>query len=133
MTTTNNKILVWPEDKESQEFPLVPVGYTLSAMALPLISAADGRWIARAVHDESGDEGILIFEDDHVIIFLTADEVAMHVAYLLREAWNLIPAIDLTLSPLHAQAVERMRSSWWIEETRKARAFVTSDQQEVQI
>lgn len=131
--STNNQRPIWQEENgEGNEFPLVPVRYTLRAAPVPLISANDGRWIARVVHEESDDEGILIYEDDHEIIFLTADETAMSLAYLLREAWNLIPEVNPTLSTLHARAVEQMRSLWWMEETRKARALVKGclDEQE---
>jgi len=114
------------------EPPQVPFGFEARSTPAPLISAADGRWIVRAADEESGNEGILVYEDSRAIVFMTADEVAMYLAYLIREGWNLIPEIDFSLSEAHAQAGEQMRSLWWLEETRKARAWVNTrlDQQE---
>ena len=123
---TMNKVMV------EEEMPCVPYGYTLRATPAPLISAADGRWIGRAVYDESGDEGMLFYEDALKVAFLTADEVAMSLAYFLGEAWTLIPEMDVTLSPLHAQAVDHLRSLWWQEETRKARALMNERREEMQ-
>lgn len=120
---------VYNETRE-EERACAPSGYTLRAIPAPLISSTDGRWIARAVYDESGDEGTLIYEDAQAMLFLTADEVAMQVAYLTCEAWNLIPGVDTTLSEAHARAIEVLRSLWWLEETRKARALLHVDQQE---
>lgn len=128
-----------PQDKPVLciEPPQVPFGFEVRAAPAPLISAADGRWIVRAADEESGNEGILVYEDSRAIVFMTADEVAMYLAYLIREGWNLIPEIDLALSEAHAQAGEQMRSLWWLEETRKSRALVNrcllDQQEEVQV
>ncbi len=127
-TPMNNEGERWQDND-----PCVPIGYSLKAAPAPLISAADGRWIARASYDESGDEGILIYEDAQAMLFLTADEVAMQVAYLMREAWNLIPDCDPALSEAHSRAIEQMRSLWWMQETRKARVLVMSQHEEVRI
>ena len=136
MTLSTNNYSSLMQDEEprvwgKEEDILVPCGYSLRAAPAPLISANDGRWIARVVDVESGSEGILIYEDRHAIVFLTADEVVTQLAYFIREAWNLIPEVDTTLSETHAQMIEHMRSMWWIEETRKARAVVNAslDQQ----
>lgn len=125
----------WQDEGAVEEIqePCVPLGYSLRAAPAPLISVNDGRWIARASYDESGEEGILIYEDAQAMLFLTADEVAMQIAYLMREAWNLIPEVDTTLSEAHTRAIEVMRSLWWFEETRKARAVVLSPQEEAHV
>ncbi len=107
--------------------PHVPFGFVLQAEPAPLLTPKDGRYIVRAIDEESGGaEGILIYEDYHLVTFLTADEVATHLAYLMREGVSLISAMNPALSEAHALGMEYMRSLWWQEETRKTRALVNA-------
>lgn len=115
--------------------PHVPFGFVLRAEPAPLLTAKDGRYIVRAAEEESESEGLLIYEDYRTVAFLTADEAAAYLMYFIKEGWNLLPNIDLALSHVHAQAVEHMRSLWWLEETRKTREWVNAhlnQQDEVQ-
>ena len=73
--------------------PHIPFGFALRAEPTPLLTARDGRWVGRATDEESGTEGILIYEDYRVVNFMTADETAAYLMYFIKEGWNLVPAL----------------------------------------
>ena len=94
---------------EQQEQAQLPAGFTLLATPLALLGPQDGRYIARVFAQDCQSEGILIYEDDHEILFSTADEAVIEAMYILREAWQLLPACDPTISLNHADAMEYIR------------------------
>lgn len=107
------------------EPPRVPFGFLVRSEPAPLFTAKDVRWVVRAIDEECGNaEGILIYEEDRVVAFLNADEVAAYLFYLSKEGWNLISECTPALSEAHTQGVELLRSMWWMQETRKARALL---------
>ena len=103
MTTCNKNI---PEQEQTQ----LPACFTLLATPLALLGPQDGRYIARVFAQDCQSEGILIYEDDHEILFSTADEAVVEAMYILREAWPLLAVCDPTISLNHADAMEYLRS-----------------------
>ena len=103
------------------EPPAVPHGFVARAASMPLISPQDGFYLARVVEEESSEEGILFYEGSREVVFLSDQESAACLLYLLREARSLLSTSSLELQ---AQMREQLRSLWWEEETRKTRAFV---------
>jgi len=94
---------------EQQEQAQLPAGFTLLATPLALLGPQDGRYIARVFAQDCQSEGILIYEDDHEILFSTADEAIIQAMYILREAWPLLAACDSTISLTHADAMQYIR------------------------
>ena len=137
--TPPSKTYAWQQDVATNpiEPPQLPADFILMTDAQPLITALDVRWVARVFDKQSGTEGLLIYEDNREVAHLTADEIVGMLSYLIREASALLPVCDPTISATHAQTMEQLRSLWWTEETRKARAVLaqvgsTSHEQEVQ-
>jgi len=102
----------------------VPAGFTLLASPVLLLTPGDGRYIVRVHAQDYQADGILVYEDNQEVAFFSADEAIIQAMYILREARQLLPACDPTVSPAHEDAMEYIRSLWWAEETRKTRAFV---------
>ncbi len=123
-TILGNAIPTWQQDEQVIEPPRLPHTFILKAEAVPLLSSGDGRWIARVYDTLSETEGLLIFEDDTEVAYLTADEAISTTGYLIREANTLLAVCDVTRSESHARTVDQVRSLWWAEETRKARAIL---------
>ncbi|MBA2676815.1 MAG: hypothetical protein H0U76_00210 [Ktedonobacteraceae bacterium] len=138
MMTPSSKTYAWQQDVAVNpiEPPQLPADFILMTDAQPLITALDVRWVARVFDKQSGTEGLLIYEDNREVAHLTADETIGMLSYLIREASALLPVCDPTISAAHAQTMEQLRSLWWMEETRKARAVLaqgsTSQEQEAQ-
>lgn len=130
MTTISTSMLqtatIWQERQgvRSLEQPRLPSDFVLTAQAMPLLTPNDGRWIARVFHIPSESEGLLIFEDQYEVVYFTSDEIVTSVAYTIREVPALLATCDVTFSDAHARTVDHLRSVWWKEETRKARAIL---------
>jgi hypothetical protein len=106
----------------------VPEGYTLISEPVPLLTAWDGRWIARA-RDGGGEgegegEGVLIYEDQRCCVFLVADEALSALAYLMQEGLHLVAHCYPELAGNHTQIIEHLRALWWLKETRKTKAML---------
>ena len=136
---TTSKTYAWQQDQlvNPVEPPRLPDDFILMTDAQPLLSALDGRWVARVFDTQSDTEGLLVYEDNRTVAHLTADEMVGMLTYIIREAASLLSVCDPTLSEAHVQTMEQLRSLWWMEETRKARAVLaqmgsTSHEQEVQ-
>ena len=112
------------QDEQVIEPPRLPHNFILRTEAQPLLSSGDGRWIACVYDTLSETQGLLIFEDDMEVAYLTADEAISTTGYFIREANTLLSACDVTYSESHARTVDQVRSMWWAEETRKARAIL---------
>ncbi len=124
--TTGNKIPVWQQDEQVSPIapPQLPPHFVLKAEAIPLMSVNDGRWIARVYHSLSATEGLLIFEDQEKVVYLTPDEAISSLAYFIREAAVLIPLCDATLSQTHLRTIQNLYALWLMEEKHKARAVL---------
>jgi len=127
--TTCNKIPVWQQDEQMDPIPppQLPPGFVLKAEAIPLLGIYDGRWIARVYHSLSATEGLLIFEDQEEVVYLTADEAISSLAYFIREAAVLLPLCNVTRSDTHARTLEHLQTLWWMEEKHKARVVLEID------
>jgi len=123
-TSLRNDPYIWQQDEQVIEPPHLPLTFILRTDAVPLLSSGDGRWIARVYDTLSETEGLLIFEDSMEVAYLTADEAISTIGYFIREANTLLAACDVTRSEGHARTVDQVRSMWWVEETRKARAIL---------
>ncbi len=124
--TTLSKIPVWQQDEQGDPIPppQLPPDFILRAEAIPLMSVNDGRWIARVYHSLSATEGLLIFEDQEKVVYLTPDEAISSLAYFIREAAVLIPLCDATLSQTHLRTIQNLHALWLMEEKHKARAVL---------
>ena len=123
-TALRNDTSTRQQDEQVIEPPHLPLTFILRTDAMPLLSSGDGRWIARVYDTLSETEGLLIFEDDTEVAYLTADEAISTTGYVIREANTLLAVCDVTRSESHARTVDQVRSMWWAEETRKARAIL---------
>jgi len=124
--TTLSKIPVWQQDEQVDPIPppQLPPDFVLKAEAIPLMSVNDGRWIVRVYHSLSATEGLLIFEDQEEVVYLTPDEAISSLAYFIREAAVLLPLCDTTRSEEHLRTIHRLYNLWLVEEKHKARAVL---------
>ena len=104
--TTHAEPLLSQEQEQAQ----LPVGFVPLAAPMLLLTPGDGRYIARVYAEDYQTDGILVYEDGLEVAFFSADEAIIQAMYILREAWQLLPACDPTMSPAHADAVEYVRS-----------------------
>ena len=93
----------------SQEQAQLPVGFVQLAAPMLLLTPGDGRFIARVYAEDYQTDGILVYEDCLEVAFFSADEAVIQAMYILREAWQLLPACDPTISLNHADAMEYIR------------------------
>ncbi len=123
---TTSKTYAWQQDPSVSpvEPPRLPADFILMTDAQPLLSALDGRWVARVFDTQSDTEGLLVYEDNRAVAHLTADEMVGLLTYIIREAAALLSVCDPTLSEAHAETITYLRSLWWAQEAHKARAFL---------
>jgi len=94
----------------SQEQAQLPVGFVQLAAPMLLLTPGDGRYIARVYAEDYQTDGVLVYEDRLEVAFFSADEAIIQAMYILREAWQLLPACDPMVSPAHADAMEYIRA-----------------------
>lgn len=135
---TTSKTYIWQQDQSVSpiEPPRLPDDFILMTDAQPLLSALDGRWVARVFDTQSDTEGLLVYEDNRTVAHLTADETIGMLTYIIREAAALLSVCNPTLSEAHAETITHLRSLWWAQEAHKARTLLatieTQGQQEGQ-
>lgn len=91
------------------EPPRLPSGYIqMAEEVIPLLSHDDGRWIARVLETSSLQQGMLIFEDQHKIVFVSAEESATVLDALLAHHWHLLPYRSNEYNQTHADRLGRL-------------------------